>query len=64
MDSRTGPRWSKHEDEILEELVTKHGTVSWDTIAYKLDKNFKHSPKMCENRWQQVIHLGLTKGVF
>ena len=66
MDARTGPRWSKGEDERLEHLVAIYGSNNaWDTIAsmmYTSDSKHHRSPPMCFNRWAQVIKLGVTKG--
>lgn len=58
LDMRMGARWSRKEDEDLSEFAINY-RQNWDQIAQYFDKR---SAIMCENRWNQVISLGLMKG--
>ena len=53
-----GARWCRKEDEELAELAVDLNQ-NWGEIAQNFEKR---SAKMCENRWNQVISLGLIKG--
>ena len=53
-----GARWCRKEDEELAELAVDLNH-NWVEIAQNFEKR---SAKMCENRWNQVISLGLIKG--
>ena len=57
-DIRMGARWCRKEDEELAELAVDLNH-NWVEIAQNFEKR---SAKMCENRWNQVISLGLIKG--
>jgi hypothetical protein len=57
-DIRMGARWCRKEDEELAELAIEL-CHNWVEIAQNFEKR---SAKMCENRWNQVISLGLIKG--
>ncbi len=64
-DQRLGPRWSLHEDQLLENLVETHGSKQWDMIATSMNQHAginNRTAKMCENRWNLVLSPGMRKG--
>ncbi|KAK4338015.1 hypothetical protein RND71_042502 [Anisodus tanguticus] len=52
-----GP-WSKEEDEVIAELVTKYGPKKWSTIAQHLPGRIG---KQCRERWHNHLNPGINK---
>ncbi|OUZ99973.1 SANT/Myb domain [Macleaya cordata] len=52
-----GP-WSKEEDEIIVELVNKHGAKKWSTIAQALPGRIG---KQCRERWHNHLNPAINK---
>ncbi|QPH17121.1 hypothetical protein C2857_001906 [Epichloe festucae Fl1] len=59
MDSlqKKGP-WTKHEDDILIQLVQTHGPVNWVDTAAVLGTR---SAKQCRERWTQTLNPELNR---
>ncbi|KAI3992646.1 hypothetical protein MKX01_007968 [Papaver californicum] len=52
-----GP-WSKEEDEVIVELVKKHGAKKWSTIAQALPGRIG---KQCRERWHNHLNPNINK---
>ncbi|KAG0517430.1 hypothetical protein BDA96_09G088800 [Sorghum bicolor] len=52
-----GP-WSKEEDEIIIQMVNKHGPKKWSTIAQALPGRIG---KQCRERWHNHLNPGINK---
>ncbi|KAG7972844.1 hypothetical protein I3843_07G202500 [Carya illinoinensis] len=52
-----GP-WSKEEDEVIIELVNKHGPKKWSTIAQHLPGRIG---KQCRERWHNHLNPAINK---
>ncbi|KAL2940052.1 Transcription factor MYB3R-1 [Bienertia sinuspersici] len=52
-----GP-WSKEEDDIIVQLVTKYGPKKWSTIAQHLPGRIG---KQCRERWHNHLNPGINK---
>jgi hypothetical protein len=61
-DFRTGPKWSKVEDEELDHLIQIYGMNNWDIISSQLSSSSKRTPLMCKNRWKQMAENRASKG--
>ena len=46
--------WTGEEDELLRELVSKHGTKNWVLVASKIGSK---SSKQCSRRWKNFINM-------
>ncbi|KAI2467095.1 hypothetical protein F4781DRAFT_433747 [Annulohypoxylon bovei var. microspora] len=60
--SKTSPRWSEIEDNILKQAVARHGVSHWDDVA-KLIWTRK-SAEECRARWAEIVpllHDGLAR---
>lgn len=52
-------RWSKEEDNLLREIVARHGTDDWKVVAgYFPDRTYIQ----CQHRWLKVLNPELVKG--
>jgi len=66
LDSPTNSNLSPHfptsfteeEDEILKELVKRHGTQKWHVISAKMHNK---TPKECRKRWRTYLHMCMNK---
>ncbi|KAH0793294.1 Myb-like DNA-binding domain containing protein [Histomonas meleagridis] len=58
--SKTVNKWDEEEDNILKELVQKHGK-QWNLIAQHLPKR---TPSQVAARWEKCIDPAITKGPF
>lgn len=52
-------QWSEDEDELLRQLVSKHGPKKWALIAQSLKPK---QAKQCRRRWQNVLNADLKDG--
>jgi hypothetical protein len=52
-------KWTKEEDDILEELVPIYGAKNWKKIAEKIPGR---TPIQCLHRWTKILQPGLVKG--
>lgn len=52
-----GP-WSKEEDEVIIQMVNKHGPKKWSTIAQALPGRIG---KQCRERWHNHLNPGINK---
>ncbi|KAJ6794266.1 transcription factor MYB3R-1-like isoform X3 [Iris pallida] len=52
-----GP-WTKEEDDIIVEMVNKHGAKKWSTIAQALPGRIG---KQCRERWHNHLNPGINK---
>ncbi|XP_077210049.1 transcription factor MYB3R-1-like [Tasmannia lanceolata] len=52
-----GP-WSKEEDDLIVELVSKHGAKKWSTIAQALPGRIG---KQCRERWHNHLNPSINK---
>ncbi|KAG0582157.1 hypothetical protein KC19_3G038200 [Ceratodon purpureus] len=50
--------FSEQEDEILRELVKRHGTKKWHIISAKMQKK---TPRECRKRWRTYLHMCMNK---
>ncbi|XP_039789032.1 transcription factor MYB86-like isoform X3 [Panicum virgatum] len=55
---RTKCRWSPEENELLTQLVNKHGTKNWQTIACALPDRNAHA---CLSRWKYILDPAINK---
>jgi len=51
-------RWSSEEDEALTQMVNKHGTKDWQTIACAIPGRNAHS---CFSRWKYILDPAINK---
>ena len=60
LTTSTSPgHWTKQEDDMLRSLVEEHGNANWKIVATFLPGR---SESACQNRWQKVLKVGLTRG--
>jgi hypothetical protein len=52
-------RWTKEEDDVLNQLVSLYGQKSWKKIS---DYMKCRSPIQCLHRWTKILQPGLIKG--
>lgn len=50
--------FSEQEDDILRELVKRHGTKKWHIISAKMHKK---TPRECRKRWRTYLHMCMNK---
>ncbi|PUZ74954.1 hypothetical protein GQ55_1G108100 [Panicum hallii var. hallii] len=55
---RTKCRWSPEENELLAQLVNKHGTKNWQTIACAIPDRNAHA---CLSRWKYILDPAINK---
>jgi hypothetical protein len=55
----TSREWTKHEDDLLRQLVEEKGTKNWAGIAQQLPGRKEST---CQRRWNKVIKPSLVKG--
>ncbi|EFJ31953.1 hypothetical protein SELMODRAFT_86508, partial [Selaginella moellendorffii] len=46
------------EDEMLRELVKRHGTKKWHIISAKMQNK---TPRECRRRWRTYLHMCMNK---
>eukprot|EP00977_Amphora_coffeiformis_P002190 scaffold425_cov175-Amphora_coffeaeformis.AAC.49 len=51
--------WTKREDDMLRSLIEEHGNTDWKVVASFLPGRTETA---CQNRWQKVLKIGLTRG--
>ena len=51
--------WNKREDDMLRSLIEEHGNTDWKVVASFLPGRTESA---CQNRWQKVLKVGLTRG--
>ena len=51
--------WTKREDDMLRSLIEEHGNTDWKVVASFLPGRTESA---CQNRWQKVLKVGLTRG--
>ncbi|KAL3679049.1 hypothetical protein R1sor_022005 [Riccia sorocarpa] len=50
--------FTDQEDEILRELVKRHGTKKWHIISAKMHSK---TPRECRKRWRTYLHMCMNK---
>lgn len=53
-----GVKWTKHEDNMLKQLVDQYGE-KWDLISSEIKDR---SDIQCQQRWTKVVNPDLIKG--
>ena len=51
--------WTKQEDDMLRSLIEEHGNTDWKVVASFIQGRTESA---CQNRWQKVLKVGLTRG--
>jgi hypothetical protein len=57
-----GSKWTTQEDNLLREIVEKHGPKSWKKVASLLGST--RTDVQCLHRWNKVLKPGLHKGTW
>ncbi|CAN6231209.1 unnamed protein product [Urochloa humidicola] len=55
---RTKCRWSPEENELLTQLVHKHGTKNWQTISCAIPDRNAHA---CLSRWKYILDPAINR---
>ncbi|XP_062223556.1 uncharacterized protein LOC133922301 isoform X2 [Phragmites australis] len=55
---RTKRRWSAEENEVLTQMVNKHGMKNWQTIACAIPDRNAHQ---CLSRWKYILDPAINK---
>lgn len=59
IESKKRGKWTKEEDEVLENIVLEYGQKNWKKVSEYVKGR---SPIQCLHRWTKILKPGLIKG--